>query len=344
MKTKRKLKYCLNCYEELTLEDNYCPCCGQENQDQKVSLPVFVRDFFNNFLSFDSSLYRTLPAFLLKPGKLTIEFNEGKRRKYLHPIRLYLIFSLFYFFVISLVIPTNFFDRIMATDIKNLGDFNDPEIQSKIKDIPEDDRKTLDSIFHKANITSFSPTVKDTVPIQKNNWKQIKAIAQDDDITDEEFSMALNNTTWDLNILNISTEKKRRFIANSNLYVNNSARNLPLMMFILLPFFALILKILYIRHSKYYVEHLIHSLNLHSFAYLIYGIGILLLHFELGNPWDIIWLSFTIVTLYAFLSLKRIHEGGWFKTFFKFSLLGFIYLNILSMGLFFELYISLLLL
>lgn len=344
MKTKRKLDYCLNCYEELSLHDNFCPNCGQENHDQRVSIPVFVNDFVTNFLSFDSSLYRTLPAFLFKPGKLTIDFNEGKRKKHLHPIRLYLIFSLFYFFVISLVIPTNFLDRIMASDFSSLLDDEDNEVNAKLESLSVEDRRTVDSLFQKANFTSFTPSVKDTVPVRQNNWKKIKALAQDDDLSNEEFSAALNNTSWDFDIFNISTEKKRRFIANSNLYINNSARNLPIMMFLLLPFFAVILHLLYIRHSKYYVEHLIHSLNLHSFAYLIYGIGILLIHFEIGDPWTVIWVSFLLVTIYAFLSIKKIHQGGWLKTLFKFSVLGFIYLNILSMGLFFELYISFLLL
>lgn len=344
MITKRKLDHCLNCYEELTVEDNFCPNCGQENRDQKVSIPNFVNDFITNFLSFDSSLYRTLPAFLFKPGKLTMEFNEGKRKKYLHPIRLYLIFSLFYFFVISLVIPTNFLDRIMASDIGSIIDDDESEVQAKLESLSAEDRKTVDSIFQKASFTTVAPIPRDTIPAQRNNWKKIKAMAQDDDLTNDEFTIALNNTSWDLDFLNISIEKKRRFIANSNLYINNSARNLPIMMFLLLPFFALILHLLYIRHSNYYVEHLIHSLNLHSFAYLIYGIGILLIHFEIGDPWTVIWVSFLLVTLYAFLSIKKIQSGGWFKTLFKFSILGFIYLNILSMGLFFELYVSLLLL
>jgi len=344
MINKRKLDHCLNCFEELSLDDNFCPFCGQENHDQKVPVFVFLNDFISNFLSFDSSLFRTLPAFLFKPGKLSIEFNEGKRKKYLHPIRLYLIFSLFYFFVISLVIPPNFLDRIMASDISSMvDDIDDREVQAKLESLSKEDKETVDSIFQNANFTAFLPA-KNTEYVERNSWKKIKTMALDDDLTNEEFSLALDKTSWDFEIFNMSIEKKRRFIANSNLYINNSARNLPLMMFLLLPFFALILYLLYIRHSKFFVEHLIHSLNLHSFAYLIYGIAILLLHFEIGDSWTIIWVSFLLVTVYAFLSIKRIHKGGWFKTLFKFSVLGFVYLNILSMGLLFELYISLLLL
>jgi len=343
MRTKRKLDHCLNCYEELKVEDNFCPGCGQENHDQKVSLAVFLSDFANNFFSLDSSLYRTLPAFFLKPGKLTVAYNEGKRKKYLHPIRLYLIFSLFYFFVISLVIPTDFLDRIMASDFKAILDDDDPEFKAKLETLSEEDRRTVDSLFQKANLVS--PAVKkDSLPVIEMNWKKIKSMSQDSDLSDEQFTSALYKTSWELDFINISVQKKRKFIANSNLYITNSARNLPLMMFILLPFFALILKILYVRHSHYYVEHLIHSLNLHSFAYLIYGLGILLIYYEIGDAWTIIWVSFILVTLYAYFSIKRIHPSGWFKTMFKFTLLGFIYLNILSMGLFFELYISLLLL
>lgn len=116
MKKSRKLDHCLNCGESLLKEENYCPACGQENKDQRVSIGLFLSDFFSNYINFDSTFFRTLPLLLLRPGKLTKEFNDGRRRKFIHPIRLYLIFSLFYFFIFGLIIPKNLLDLYLNND------------------------------------------------------------------------------------------------------------------------------------------------------------------------------------------------------------------------------------
>lgn len=101
-------------------------------------------------------------------------------------------------------------------------------------------------------------------------------------------------------------------------------KNLSVMMFILLPIFAFILKVLYTRSRILYIQHLIHSLHLHSFAYLIYGIGLLLFNYVLDNGM-INFLSFFIVSLYAYLSFLNVYRQRWFKTLVKFFMVGCIY-------------------
>ena len=99
---RRKHSECLNCRAKLDSVYNYCPLCGQENTDNKVNFKTLVVDFFNNYLSLDSRFGKSFKPFLLKPGLLTNEFIVGHRVSFMHPIRLYLVMSLFYFFVISL--------------------------------------------------------------------------------------------------------------------------------------------------------------------------------------------------------------------------------------------------
>lgn len=102
MRTRRKQNACLNCGAELNSVYNYCPLCGQENTDNKVSFKTLITDFFSNYLSFDSRFAKSINPFLFKPGYLTNEFINGHRVSFMHPIRLYLVMSLFYFFIISL--------------------------------------------------------------------------------------------------------------------------------------------------------------------------------------------------------------------------------------------------
>ncbi len=93
---------CLHCGYKLAYVYIHCPNCVQDNSDNRVSCKPPVGDFFNNYLGVDSRMGRSLRPFLRRPGKLTKDFAEGKRVSFMHPIRLYLVLSLFYFFIISL--------------------------------------------------------------------------------------------------------------------------------------------------------------------------------------------------------------------------------------------------
>jgi hypothetical protein len=176
-------------------------------------------------------------------------------------------------------------------------------------------------------------------------WSQLKAYAIDDEITDAAFGEILDKQTVKVHS-ELGVGKTRTFIANSNLYLINALRNLPIMMFVLLPFFGLFLMLLHLRSKKFYVEHLIHAIHVHAFAYFLYGVGIVLI-FNINSSeaqgW-IFFLSFIAVSLYAFLSIKKVYKDGIFKAFLKFSVLGFIYFLFLMTAVSFELYLSLLLL
>jgi hypothetical protein len=100
---QRKKTYCQNCHYPLTSNYNFCPQCGQENTDKRVAFNTLVQEFFANFIAYDSRLVKTVIPFLFKPGFLTNEFNDGRRVKYMHPLRLYFIVSFFYFFALALV-------------------------------------------------------------------------------------------------------------------------------------------------------------------------------------------------------------------------------------------------
>jgi hypothetical protein len=342
---------------ELTSSTNFCPNCGQENKDQKVSLFTFIQDFFSNYLNFEAVFFQTLPAFFLHPGLLTNTFNEGKRRKYIHPIRLYLISSLFYFFVAALATPENFLDQFMSADI------TPEQIDKSTRGIVKfnmEAGKTLDSLnksgeFEELNnlglnldssqmkfqdVGGLNQTIEDTISRGKRDWRELRKLAVDLEVSDSAFDTAISKTSFDIN-LGLDSYQRRRFVANSGLFISNAIQNLPIMMFIILPFFAFLLWLLYFRSKKYFVEHLIHGLHLHSFAYIIYGLGILWI-FEIDLAVILVFfLCFVWVTTYTYLSLWNVSKQGWFKTLLKLWILGLFYSIALVIAVILELYISL---
>lgn len=96
-KKRRKIEICHNCHTILSLENNFCPHCGQENHDLKVPIGHLAFEVFEGFTHFDTKFYNTMKAIFLSPGKITKDFLEGRRERYVQPIRLYLLISFFFF-------------------------------------------------------------------------------------------------------------------------------------------------------------------------------------------------------------------------------------------------------
>lgn len=90
---------CANCGAAVSGE--FCGRCGQRREHEMHSVLHFSREAFEDLTHADSRLWRTMIALLFKPGYLTREFIEGRRVRYLPPIRLYLVLSVLFFLVVG---------------------------------------------------------------------------------------------------------------------------------------------------------------------------------------------------------------------------------------------------
>ena len=87
----------MNCGAEV--QGRYCGVCGQENIEPREPAWHLVTHFFNDITHFDGKFFSTVKYLLLKPGFLTAEYVRGRRVRYLHPIRMYVFTSAFFFLV-----------------------------------------------------------------------------------------------------------------------------------------------------------------------------------------------------------------------------------------------------
>jgi len=350
LEKSEKLDHCLNCRQPLLHDENFCPVCGQENKDRNISIFAFIEELISSLFNFETVFFRTIPAFLFYPGKLTLEFNEGKRKKYINPIRLYLIASLFYFFVISYVIPGDIVDRIISGSIsKEFFEMNTTPEQREVISASLDTLEISRELERKPGFENSKERVKtDSTSLihiaqesgkkAKETWRNLRLMAIDPEVNDAEFDSAIKATGIKSSL---DIRQQRDFIANSSIFISSAIQNLPLMMFFLLPFFAFFLWLLYFRSGFFYIEHLINGLHLHSFAYFIYGIGILWMSIVGWGFGFAGFLCFILVSTYAYFSIKKISGQGWFKTLMKFLILGIFYLTVLSLAIVLELYYSL---
>jgi uncharacterized protein DUF3667 len=86
---------CLNCGEPL--HGAFCSACGQRVVPPRPSMRELLGEAFAEFSGWDGKLANTLRLLITRPGQLTLDFLDGRRVRYITPLRLYLSVSLVYF-------------------------------------------------------------------------------------------------------------------------------------------------------------------------------------------------------------------------------------------------------
>lgn len=103
----------------------------------------------------------------------------------------------------------------------------------------------------------------------------------------------------------------------------------PTMMFILLPVFAGVLKLLYVRRRRFYAEHFVFLLHVHSMVFILAAVT--LLTRKLVGAWvGVALIGWVLV--YIYLAIRRVYGQGWLKTFMKYWTLGWAYFWILALS------------
>ena len=119
------------------------------------------------------------------------------------------------------------------------------------------------------------------------------------------------------------------------------------MMLCCIPLFALVLKLLYVRKGRYYVEHLVYALHIHTFVYV--GVTVVVLIALALAQWsDTVRALFSVAAGFAmfvlvFISIRQVYREGWFFTTMKFALGAFIYTVVLAFAVTATAFITLLL-
>ena len=116
--TSQKDIQCPNCENSFNEKYDFCPHCGQKNKEIRMGLKFLFDDFLAGSFNIDSKFFTTFRVLIFNPARLTKEFLNGKRTKYLTPLRIYLLVSFAYFAMLSL---TNV-SALKFTDDQELSD------------------------------------------------------------------------------------------------------------------------------------------------------------------------------------------------------------------------------
>jgi len=318
---------CHNC--NTPLKGVYCYQCGQPKRSFIRFFPALVWDLLDSLFDLDSRLSRTLKPLLLQPGQLTNEYIAGRRFRYVAPLRLYLFVSLAFF--ISL--------RLLAGGVQIHNQAAPATQASNPPDATLEAKAQAGNTAKSERGEDFKITVND----QPVNIDQYDPVANPVQIQwlNAEQRVALSHV-----LKNMGMNLKYAARENPRPLINQLLGVLPQTMFVLLPLFALLLKLTFAFQRRYYTEHLITALHSHAFLFLALLLLMLVVnganwigqHFvglrgsvQVASSWLTVAISVWMPT-YLLLMQKRVYGQGWTMTVLKFVVLGQIYFFLLSLG------------
>lgn len=342
-------KQCLNCGS--ILQGPYCYQCGQKDEHLHEPFYIMVGHAIAHYWHFDSKFLNTFGPLIYKPGFLTKEYIEGRRVRYVHPVQLYFFISIVFFIVFASLASVRL-NRALEDANIFLNDSVQQQFDSlktKLTEVQLPKANELDSVKELLRATKDhylkTGTDSDTGAITKESAT---------DSGNEMAAFQLGNEAlpktveaYEDSISRLSPEDRpgsfqkgidRMTIRLSSMdrkeiterFSENAAHHLPKLMFVLIPIFALILKLLFIRRKIYFVDHAIFTLHFHAFVFLamlIVAVIYLLTGFTLSLGW-----LFLILLFYLYLAIKIFYRQSYFKTFRKLISLTLLY----SLALFFS--------
>ncbi|MCB0516185.1 MAG: DUF3667 domain-containing protein [Chitinophagales bacterium] len=308
MKPKTKSSACENCNFPFaqSLYDNYCPNCGQENSNKHLRFSQLVIDFLGDLFAFDTKVFQSLKLLLLKPGMLSKMYWQGKRIRFVPPVRLFIWLGVVFFFLLNLKINS----MLKETSSQSLAEMVMTEIVKKQKD-------TVNISDEVVNVNVFKK--KDT--LDSNEIKTYIALAASD-ISPEAFADSVGlepNSTkrlLGLQLLKLSRAGQR----DLGFYI---FAHITWAVFCLVPVLAMWLSLVFLRHKDiYFLQNLIFSLHFHAFIFVVLSVYLLFNNFYATS----IVVAIILLGVYFLLAMRKMYGQAWWKTILKSSFLTLSYL------------------
>jgi hypothetical protein len=266
---------------------NYCSACGQNIQYHLHSPWEFLAEATEVITHADSRLWRTMAALVARPGFLTQQYLAGRRASYIPPFRLYLFFSVVFFLLVSL------------TDTHSMHPAGPAEATSPPAAL------------------SGGPSAIDAPD----------TAAQ----TREQFCQAFVGHSK----LQSVNRMRQPFLTaciksqadNGREFRENFVRHLGRAMFLLLPLLAGIMKLMYWRPRRLYVNHLLLLFHNHAFVFLLMASVLAGLHW-IHADFGVGWLTAALIgylAYYLYQSMHRVYAESWQRTLIKFAALSVVY-------------------
>lgn len=351
---------CANC--ATPLQGDYCHACGQSMHSVLKPVHHMAEETVETVLHIDSRIVRTLPALFFKPGFLSLEYFAGRRVRYIAPFRLMFVLCLLSFFMLHLAsrsISVDVASR-QQTRLADRGeDFAQAATPKQVRRLLDDKLDALDATqaFGGEAVAAQTKAARQTLVAAANqrlaalHAEPLSVPTPSAPAKPTPSTVAPTRVAWlpafanqRLTAISQHLQDNLRAYKSGDPAVSEAAKErmlngifgkLPGAMFVLVPVFALLLKLFYVFKRRLYMEHVI--VVLHSQAFLFLWLLLLTLLGEaiawlrLHATWAAHpagWLE-TILLLWApawlLLAQKRVYRQGWPMTLLKYWCIGWCY-------------------
>lgn len=326
----RKENNCLNC--GATLTGKFCQNCGQENLEIKESFGHMMNHAISDYFHFDHQFFGTLKPLLFKPGFLTIEYLNGRRASYLHPVKMYIFISVVYFLLAAQFPKSPIKAEVNPATIDQIKQQAIGISKDTVNYKTEGERQgAINRLYHKNGYKLLKNILVKDTSFHEVNLKRHEGLDFVKSIPTTNYHQYLDQQNklpeverdiWLSRYITIKAIELYNEKININEVIKEALNhNFPKFMFLILPFFALILSIAFMKNKRYYVEHLIYAFHLTSFIYLILSVNVLC-HLLLPKSWLMVQnlISMAIILyilVYIYKSLKVFYNRNWYRTILK---------------------------
>lgn len=337
-------KRCLNC--GTVLQGHYCYHCGQKDEPLHEPFYVMLAHAVAHYWHFDGKFMNTLGPLVFKPGFLSKEFMEGRRVRYVHPIQLYLFISIVFFIAFSFLATGKLRNALNEGELFTSDSMSDafdatrdainlPQVPS-LPASPDNvtapqfiTAKTADTNSHALVVDGQQEHTTEPSVIKIREAELPLSIAAYNDSINRlmpEKRPGKLQQAMDRLIIHLNTMDEKEAMER---FTENVTHNLPKLMFVLIPVFALLLKLIFIRRKIYFVDHAVFTLHFHAFAFLAMLL-LLMLYFATGFAVSTNWLMLLLM-IYLFLAMKNCYRLSGFNTLRKLVSLSVLYFIALLM-------------
>ncbi|MDQ3270239.1 MAG: DUF3667 domain-containing protein [Pseudomonadota bacterium] len=348
---------CRNC--SAPLAGPYCHDCGQSVHDPIREVGHAIEELFESLWHLDGRVFRTLRD-LPVPGRVACDYLAGHRARYIAPLRLFVILSVLTFFVGQMTVD--------FSNVEVAADAGDSiAASSSVAELEQRRDDALANLARSRREAAGLPAIDEPLRLAEIRVREqaaarkaeLQAIPGGADaspgsaaggptlrIFDDQPWHAQDNPValrWLPSSANQWLNQKiARAMANApRLERDEDLRrqvllgSVPTALFVLMPVFALLLKIGYLGSRRLYLEHLVVALYSHAFL-LLALLGIfLLLGLQQALAWSpqgagrlFGWLEGALwwaMPLYLLIMQKRVYNQGWGVTVLKYGTLGTFY-------------------
>jgi hypothetical protein len=303
---------CANCGARLT--GKYCSGCGQRHHDHPVhDFWHFFSEALEDLTHADSRLWQTLTSLLFRPGLLTREFLDGRRARYLPPVRLYLVVSVIFFIIVGL----------------------DARISKSYVVLSYNGKSFHYQVIPAGNAPGPGPGAGTHAPTaaagaEPNGLVTLAPTpAARQQLCEQSGTFMAQHAGWFARFRPRVLESCQLALAQGGVEHFNEVveHNLERAMFLFLPLLALAMKPLYLRPPRHYIEHLLFFLHNHAFLFVVLGVSTLIkMSTSSGFLPDIVNTAITIcIPVYFYLAMRRVYGQRRWLTLSKLAALGVVY-------------------